>query len=360
MNTQFEVIVAPATLDIALGKKDLLKRLGGDREKAIERMRNSIHTNQRRGTDLIQIAYRDEDQKLSLDACTAVYEAYRERRIELEMDMRKQQLKAIKVELQNKKDRVAELRKRLMDIAEKVGVTWAEGGSGGKVIGGEPELRQLAEKHLYEAERERDQLAIQIKKLLVADEDDILPLVAELPDVGYKEIYQKYEEAQKEIETLKESGLAEAHPNVKLRRERVIELEKALKKRAQNVRESLNHRRAILEHRVKKMREARDRKQDEGTNRARAFQEFNISRKDYETAQGIADQMQIKYEAEIFKPLAGHANIIVHQQPELSHSPVTKGKDFVTTIGTVASLPFTMIGGIILMYIAEAVFPRKR
>ncbi|MFK7911893.1 MAG: GumC family protein [Akkermansiaceae bacterium] len=359
LNTQSEIITAKNTLDIALEKKNLLIRFGGDQEDAISRMRKSIRTTQRRGTDLIEISYRDEDKELALDACTAVYEAYRDRRNAMELQIRKDQLKAIKVELENKKNRVAEQRKRLMDIAEKVGVTWVEKESGGEVIGGELELRQLLEKQLYEAERERDQLKFQIQKLLAADEGDLLPLAADLPDAAIKETYKKYEEAKQEIEKLKNSGLAEAHPDIKMHRERVEEFEKALKKRVENVRKSLRHREAILDGRVKKLKQQRDSRHGQSARRARDFQGFNITRKDYETAQGIADQLQIKHDIEKTKLAIPPTNIIVHQTPELSSSPVTRGKDFVTIIGTVASLPFTIIGGIVLMYLVEAIFPRK-
>lgn len=359
INTQFEVISAQNTLDLALEKHDLLNRLGGDRGAAITRMQQSISARQMRGTDLIRISYRDEDRELAKDACTAVYEAYRDRRLAIEMNIRRDQLKAIKMELQSKKDRVAELRKRLMDIGGKVGMRWVESENGGKVIGGELELRQLAEKQLYETEREREQLAFQIQKLLAADEDDLLPSAAEISDAGFKEVYKKYEDSLKQIETLKEAGLAEAHPKVKLLRERTDELEKQLKKRAKNIREAMKHRKAILEQRVKKMKEVRNRQQDEGTDRARSFQEFNIARKDYEVAQGIADQMQVKHDIERTKLAIPPNNIIVHQTPEINPTPVTRGKDFVTIVGTTASLPFSMIGGIVLMYLAEAIFPRR-
>ena len=89
MNTQFEIIEAQVTLEMALEKNDLLQRLGGDKNEAIKRMQKSIRTSQRRGTDLIEISYRDVDAQLARDGASAVYEAYKDRRYELEMNMRK-------------------------------------------------------------------------------------------------------------------------------------------------------------------------------------------------------------------------------------------------------------------------------
>lgn len=171
----------------------------------------------------------------------------------------------IKSELQKKSDRVAETRRKLMDAAEKVGVVWVESERGGQTIGGELELRQLAEKQLYETERERDQLKSQIDKLL-----------------------------QNGKETT------------------------AQKKK----REALVGRLSIIDGRVQKMREIRDKKQDQGTDKARAFQEFNKLRKEYETAQGIKDQLQIRYDVEKTKLGIPSNDLKVAPKKKLIPSPL--------------------------------------
>lgn len=258
MMTQFEIIVASETLGKAIDKIQLETRWGQDRNTVVETLRGIVQTKQKPGTDLIEISVRHRKKEEAQAIAKAVYEAYRDRRYDLEMNVRKDQLKAVKVELQNKSDRVAELRKRLMDIAEKVGVIWVESERGGQTIGGELELRQLAEKQLYEAERERDQLAFQINKLLAVEDEDLPAIAAELPDVGFKEAYNKYEEAKSELQTAKASGLGAKHPDIVMRETRIKELKKGLEKRAVNVRQSLKHRLSIIEGRVKKMQEVRD------------------------------------------------------------------------------------------------------
>ena len=340
MNTQFEIIVAPETLGLAIDKIQLETRWGEDRKSVIDTLQHIVRTSQKRGTDLIEISVRHRKKEEAQQIAKAVYEAYKDRRYTLEMDVRKEQLKAIKIELQNKSDRVAELRKRLMDIAEKVGVIWVESERGGQTIGGELELRQLAEKQLYEAEREKDQLEFQINKLLAVKDEDLPSIAAELPDVGFREAYNKYEEAKSELQTAKASGLGSKHPDILMRKTRIEELRKGLEKRAVNARESLKHRLAIIQGRVKKMREVRDQQQDKGTDRARAFQEFNIARKDYETAQGIKDQMQIKYDIEKTKLALPPTNIIVHQIPEINDRAVSPNIPLNLALGAVVGLIF--------------------
>lgn len=150
----------------------------------------------------------------------------------------------IQSELAKQSAIVADKRRKLMEVAGKVGVVWAESERGGQTIGGELELRQLAEKQLYEAENQRDQIKKQMHKIF---------------------------------------ELGKSHPDRKEKLNR------------------LGERLSIIEGRVAKMREVRDRKQDEGTDRARAFAEFNRLRKEYETAQGVKDQMQIEYDKERVK-----------------------------------------------------------
>jgi len=355
MNTQFEIIVAPETLGRAIDKIQLETSWGQDRKTVIDVLREIVRTTQRRGTDLIEISVRHRKKEEAQRIAEAVYEAYKDRRYDLEINVRKDQLKAVKVELQNKSDRVAELRKRLMDIAEKVGVIWVESERGGETIGGELELRQLAERQLYEAERERDQLKFQIDKLLAVADEDLPGLAADLPDVGFREAYNKFEDAKAELQTAKASGLGTRHPDIVMRTTRIEELKKGLEKRAVNVRQSLTHKLAIIEGRVNKMREVRDKKQDEGTDRARAFQEFNIARKDYETAQGIKDQMQIKYDIEKTKLAIPPTNIIVHQIPEINDIAVSPNIPLNLALGAVVGVIFGLGIAFCLEYLDTSV-----
>lgn len=355
MNTQFEIIVAPETLGRAIDKIQLETSWGQDRKTVIDVLRQIVRTTQRRGTDLIEISVRHRKKEEAQRIAEAVYEAYKDRRYDLEINVRKDQLKAVKVELQNKSDRVAELRKRLMDIAEKVGVIWVESERGGETIGGELELRQLAERQLYEAERERDQLKFQIDKLLAVADEDLPGLAADLPDVGFREAYNKFEDAKAELQTAMASGLGTKHPDIVMRITRIEELKKGLEKRAVNVRQSLTHKLGIIEGRVNKMREVRNKKQDEGTDRARAFQEFNIARKDYETAQGIKDQMQIKYDIEKTKLAIPPTNIIIHQIPEINDIAVSPNIPLNLALGAVVGVIFGLGIAFCLEYLDTSV-----
>lgn len=210
----------------------------------------------------------------------------------------KGRLAIMKQDLQVKSDRVSELRKRVMDIAEKVNIIYLEGDRGGEVLGDEKGIITMAEKELYNIQREKEQVTSHTRKLLSVGDEDLISVTAELPDVGFKEAYAKYEEAQTELATKRASGLGENHPDVKMRETRIAELRKNLQKRAIGVRKSLKHRLALIEGREAEMRKVVNREKDEGSTRAREFKEFDAARKAYQEAREVRDRVQIQYDRE--------------------------------------------------------------
>ena len=340
MNTQFEIIVAPATLDLAIDKIHLEKRWDKNRKTVLATLRGIVKTSQRRGTDLIEISVRHGDAEDAQAVAEAVYKAYEQRRKDLELGIRKEQLKAIKVELQNKSDRVAELRSRLMDIAEKSGIIYWETEQGDKTMGINDGLVDLAEKELYQAERDREQLTFQINKLLSLSRDQLVAVVADLPDVGFKEYYNKYIEAKRDLQVLLAGGLGENHPDVLMRKTAISELEVSLEKRAVSVRDSLKHNLALLDGRVKKMQEVVNSKKEQGTYTARQIQEFNIARKEYQTASAIKDNMEVLYDRDKTKMVMPLTNIIVHEHPVVGDDPVSPNIPLNLALGAVVGLIF--------------------
>jgi len=340
MNTQFEIIVAPATLDLVIDKIHLEKRWDINRKQVMMELRSMVKTSQRRGTDLIEISVRYKDAEDAQAVTEAVYKAYEQRRKDLELGIRKDQLKAIKVELQNKSDRVAELRSRLMDIAEKSGIIYWETEKGDKTMGIGSGLVDIAEKELYQVERDRDQLTFQINKLLSLSSDQLVAVVADLPDVGFKEYYNKFVEAKRDLQVLLAGGLGENHPDVLMRKTAISELEISLGRRAISVRDSLKHNLALLDGRVKKMQEVVNAKKEEGTITARDIQEFNIARKEYQTALAIKDNMEVQYDREKTKMIMPLTNIIVHEHPVIGNTPVSPNIPLNLGLGLVVGLIF--------------------
>ncbi|NWK57450.1 polysaccharide biosynthesis tyrosine autokinase [Verrucomicrobiaceae bacterium N1E253] len=340
MNTQFEIIVAEETLELAIDKVQLETRWGENRKTVIALLKGMIKTSQRRGTDLIEISVRHRKKDDAKIVAQAVYEAYEERRRMIERGIRDDQLKAIKGQLQNKSDRVAELRKRLMDIAEKSGIIYWETEKGGNTQGISSGLVEIAEKELYQAKRDKEQLSFQLNKLLTLSREELIAVAAELPEVGFQEYYNKYIEAKRELQQMLAQGFGENHPDIVMRKTGITELEASLERRAHNVRDSLKHKLDLLEGRVEKMQEVVNAQKEEGTVTARDIQEFNIARKEYQTALAIKDNMDIQYDREKTKLEMPMTNIVVHQYPQIQDNAVSPNVPLNLALGAVVGLIF--------------------
>jgi len=125
-NTEKELLKTRPVLRAALRNDDLLSLLGGDEEVALVHLEKILRVSLRRGTDLIEITCRDENPQIAYSAAVSICKAYEKIKNDRELKMRQAKLTAIKLELQKKNDRVAELRKRVMDIAEKAGLKYVE------------------------------------------------------------------------------------------------------------------------------------------------------------------------------------------------------------------------------------------
>lgn len=353
--TQFEIIVAPETLILAVDKIQLESRWGMDRKAAVGRLRGMVRTEQVLGTDLIEVAVRHRKKEEAQAVAKAVYEAYKDRRSKLEMDWRLRHLEAIELELQNKNDRVAELRKSLTDIAEREGLIFLETGQGSQTLGNTVGMRDRAEQDLYQAERDRDNISLQINKLLSVEDDDLISVVAELPDVGYREEYTKFEDAKRQLETMRASGLGEKHPDMSVQKKLIDELEKSLRGRAERVRESLEHQLGVYQARVEELKKVVNNLQDEGTEKARGYQDYNIAFKEYTTELAIKDQMQLKYDVEKTKTKLPPTSIIVHQEPEINNYPVSPKVSLNLGLGAVVGLVFGVMIAFCLEYLDTSV-----
>lgn len=360
MSTQQEIIQAQATLELAIKQNDLLNRLGGSQTEVLRRMQKSLRVSQRYGTDLIEISYRDEDPQLAQDTVTAIYQSYAERRTELEMQIRDTELSYLEVELENKIARASELRKRLTKIAENAGIIFNEEDDDVSIDA--RRLREKAEKELYKANREKEQLRFQIEKLLTLNDDgDAIPLwVPEAKKFDLKELQEQYQKEREILDKLRAAGLGKEHPDIR-EHEKAVKIYLAELKKRKNVatRESLKLKLKAVETRVQKLRKMLNEEQDKETTRAREIQEFNLARKEYQAAKITKDQLQVKRDTAKAKMRLPVVNHIIHQKPELPTTPVTKGRDFFTTLFTLIAIPCAAITAVILIYLAEAICPRR-
>ena len=340
MNTQFEIIVAPETLNIAIDQIQLESRWGQDRKSVLAQLKGIVRTSQRRGTDLIEISVRHGKKAEAQTIAKAVYEAYKERRNQLERSARSDQLKAIKIELINQNDRIAILRKRVEDLAEKHGLIFVEDERGGKTIGSTLPLKEKADNDLYEVNRKRDAIAVQINKLLSVAEVDLIAVAAELPDVGFKEDYVKFENAKRDLEKMRASGFGPKHPDILMHQDIILGLEKSLTRKANYAKKALKHNLDILDKKVEGLKGVVEAYQSQGTEKSRGYSEYNMARHDYDRALDLKEGLERTYNAEKTKTKMTPTNIIVHEVPVINDNPVSPNVPLNLALGAVVGLVF--------------------
>ena len=355
--TQEAIIQSPVTLQLALEQKELLNRLGGNEMIAEERMKKSLTVRWEYGTDLIEVIFRDEDPLLAYDAVSAIYQSYTKRRTELEMEIRDKQLKAIRVDLKNQEDLVAEMRQRLMNITEKLGVLMTEVAPTSDSIAKMADLRAMAEKDFYLAKKDIEELKLQITKLEDLDVEELIRRVSNMPVNGFPDVYIKYVKAQDEIEALRVTGISEKHPSIQQKNKALDKLQESLLKRATSVQRDLKARQNMLEKRVERMREVLS--GSGSSDKADNFRRFTAAREEYQTGYSNLESLQNRYARLSTKMPTPMINHIVHQEPKRPTQPVTKGREFFTTLFSIVSLPIAAIAAIVLIYLAEAIFPRR-
>ncbi len=340
INTQFEIIVAPETLGLAIDKIQLEARWGEDRKSVLAQLKGIVRTSQRRGTDLIEISVRHGKKAEAQAIAKAVYEAYRDRRNNLEMSVRGDQLKALKIELTNQNDRITLLRKRVEDLAEKHGLIFVEDERGGKTIGSTLPLKEKADNDLYEANRKRDEIAVQINKLLAVDQADLIAVAAELPDVGFKEDFVKYEDAKRDLERMLASGLGRKHPDIFMHQDRISSLEDSLTRKAKYAKKALKHNLDILDKKVQGLKGVVEAYQSQGTVKSRGYSEYNMARHEYDKALELKEGLERTYNSEKTKTRLNPTNIIVHEVPQINDNPVSPNVPMNLALGAVVGLVF--------------------
>ena len=359
--TQEAIIQATATLELALQQKDLLNRLGGNQIDALERMKKSLTVSQSRGTDLIEISYRDEDPLTAQDTVIEIYKSYAGRRRELEMKIRDSEMKALQVELQNQSDRVVEVRKRLMDVSEKAGVVWVdENGVSNSIEGAS--LSGIVGKDLYEANRKKEQLAMELKKLLSIEDSETLLLLHYESDQAtpqFTELYKTYEKTNEEIQALRVSGVGERHPELVAKEKTFAMLKEELLKKPMAMRKLLKLELKALDEKIIKLKGLLQQDNSKSRKRSEFLQSFSIVRKEYQAQQEILDGFQGRFDIARINMVMSVRNHTLHQEAQRPTIPVTKGRDFFTTLFTLVALPLAAVAAMVAIYLLEVIFPRR-
>ena len=292
--TESEVIGAAKTIDRVVDALGLVERWALDRR----RLREMITSGQIEGTDLIRIRVRAASPEDARAIAEAVSEAYRGRRNELESRRLQGAIMELRDEIHKQQDLIEDKRKVLTQI-----------------------LRQGTPRSQNDGELE-DQLILlesQIETLLRYDGEQLLSYAADLdlPENVLRTLYPQYLDALRRLESLKQGGLGDSHPNVRQQQEIVAGMRKDIDKGVVALRETLKARLDLVQERLERLRRNTDAKADDP-----GAAESESARADFEAAQSLLEQLRVKEVTEEMQLRIAENSIIVHEDPAMPLAPV--------------------------------------
>lgn len=199
-------------------------------------------------------------------------------------------------ELQEQADLVQENRKQLTSLIQQYGIPYFDGRAGNPVGSTEEDLYRTSQRKLEEAEAQKEQLNLALKKLEVPQSDDLVRTAAGLEllgnNVGYYET--RYREALDESKNLLSQGMGTNHPAVVSAQERADSALKLAGDEVTNLKQVLTTKLALIDQSTEKMREALDSKQNATVDLSLKQHHYNQALEDYEQSRDMYREMKIK------------------------------------------------------------------
>ena len=297
MENEFETVVAPTTLRAALlslqpdnAKKKPIP------DEAVEKLRQKISAQPRRGTDFIEITATADTKKGALRLSNAVAEAYMNRRLETEKARATKALKALDAELLAQSEFVAEYRKELTHLIQKHGIPYFENDRGipvGKTAGN---MLQNARERLDQFEVKRDQLELQTKKLTELSDQELMTYAAglDLPENKVSGHQKKFQEARNKKLALLEKGLELKHPEVLALDTEATKHKTNAQKELVSLKDKLNTKLALTNRQIERMNEMLKNKKKETIELSLIQSQYHQAKEDYEQSRAMLREMKIK------------------------------------------------------------------
>ncbi|NNC90844.1 MAG: polysaccharide biosynthesis tyrosine autokinase [Akkermansiaceae bacterium] len=356
--TEFKVIVAEQTLKRVVDRLDLTSRWNQNPDSIVGTLKGIVSTEQVRGTDLIEIRVRHPSAQDARDIAEKVAEAYKERRTSMEMDRAHRALNALDTELRDQEDLVEEKRKVLDTIVQAVGIPYFEGVRGSGEIGrSQEDIYKTAERQLYELEREKQQLDIQIKTLLKLESDDLMKYAAglNLPNNGVTTLYEAFQSTVRELDALRASGLGARHPNVAMLARKVDSIKGDLERTVVALREILQTQLELVESRLEKMGEVVSHRRDAAVDKALESHDYIEAKREYEQAQQMLQSMKLQHSSKRIALQIPKNPITIHEAPKISKNPVSPKVTLYLTLGALVGLVFGIAIAFFLEYLDTSV-----
>jgi polysaccharide biosynthesis transport protein len=356
--TEFEIIKSQNSLIRVIKKLELANKWETRPEEALDILKNIVRTENKRGTDLIEIMVRHTDKDDARDIAAEVAEAYREYRSELENESLNKGINELKRAVQVQEDETQEAYKELTTLSRVNNLLYyPDRNSSNQGAFGQDQDAIFTHQEYNKLESEMFQLQSQIKSLLEYDSEELLVYAAglELPDNIIKTLYPDYLKQKRDIQGLIASGYGKKHPTV-LATQQVIDSTYAqLMEGVVNLRTRLQGQLEMTKERLAGAKTRKDEAKIEAVEEGIDTQEFQEAKRNFEQKQDVLDAMKLKLMSAEIDQNMSEPTIVVHDYPVLAQKPVSPKVELNLILGLVVGLVFGVGIAFFLEYIDTSV-----
>jgi capsular exopolysaccharide synthesis family protein len=206
-------------------------------------------------------------------------------------------------------------------------------------------------------EQEKMQLESQINSLLKYDSDQLMVYAAglNLPDNIIKNLLPQYNDAKRTLDTLKINGLGVNHPTVLAAADQIKTMKHQLDEGVVNLRATLQAQLDMATDRLKNVEVMKDDSREEAIKRGLDAQDYVDAKRDFETDQQLLQSMKLKQIGKNITDKMTDESIVVHEEPQISQSPVSPNVTLNLVLGAVVGLIFGVGIAFFLEYLDTSV-----
>lgn len=356
--TEFEKIKSSNSLAKVVDNLSLVNKWGVDKETAIRILKGIVNTQNIRGTDLISITVRHTDKEDARNVTAEVAKAYKAYRTEIESRDADKGLYELNKAVRDQEDKVEERRKVLATIVRTKGIIYkGQDSFYGQSGVDEDQGARTALQTFNELEQEKMQLESQINSLLKYKSDDLMVYAGglNLPDNVIKNLLPEYNEAKRSLDTLKINGLGDRHPTVLAATDQIQAMKRQLDEGVVNLRATLQAQLEMATERLKNVEVMKDDSREEAIKRGLDAQDYVDAKRDFETDQQLLQSMKLKQISKNITDKMTDESIVVHEEPQISQSPVSPNVTLNLVLGAVVGMIFGVGIAFFLEYLDTSV-----
>lgn len=356
--TEFEKIKSRKSLEKVVDSLSLVNRWNVDKETALRILKGIVNTQNIRGTDLISIRVRHSAKVDARDVADEVAKAYTSYRMEIETRDAENALHELNKAVRDQEDKVEERRKLLATIVRTKGIIY-KGTDSFYNQGGvdEDQGARTALEEYQKLESDRTQLQSQINSLLKYDSDQLMVYAAglDLPDNIIRNLLPQYQEAKRQLETLKINGLGDNHPTVLAAAKQISSMKSQLDEGVVNLRATLKAQLDLADNRLTEVEKRKNETREEAIKRGLDAQDYVDAKRDFETDQELLQSMKLKQVSETIARRIPVQSVETHDQPMVSDAPVSPNVTLNLVLGAVVGLIFGVGIAFFLEYLDTSV-----